>query len=118
MQGITTEHHGKGVRGDMSIEKLIQRDVRTIAPDAGCADAASLMRDANVGCLVVDDDECLCGILTLDDLVMHLGDTLAHIAPSILNAPFETSSGPRRMLASQREYRAANARPDTGENIA
>jgi len=135
----------------MSIEELVQRDVRTVRPDASCAEAAVRMRDANVGCLVVvaedetpigivtdrdltlrvladrgdpdqpvrdvmtgdpiflsesaplheviatmrdlrfrrmivvDDTKRLCGILTLDDLVMHLGETASNLAEAIHN---------------------------------
>jgi CBS domain-containing protein len=48
----------------MPIERLIKRPVQSLPPTASCADAARLMRDANVGSVVVTRDGRPLGIVT------------------------------------------------------
>lgn len=56
----------------MSIERLIRHRVETLPPDASCAEAARLMRDENVGSVVVSDDDKPLGIVTDRDLVVRV----------------------------------------------
>lgn len=54
---------------DVPIRKLIHRDVITIAPDCGIDDAARLMKDENIGSLIVKDVDEMVGIITERDIV-------------------------------------------------
>ena len=56
----------------MPIERLIKRPVQSLPPDASCADAARLMRDANVGSIVVSRDGRPLGIITDRDLAVRV----------------------------------------------
>jgi len=56
----------------MPIEHLIKRPVQSLPPDASCADAARLMRDANVGSVVVSRDGRPLGIVTDRDLAVRV----------------------------------------------
>jgi len=57
----------------VTIEPIVQRDVRTLSKAALCAEAARAMRDANVGSLVVvDADGFPEGILTDRDLAIRV----------------------------------------------
>jgi CBS domain-containing protein len=56
----------------MPIERLIKRPVQSLPPDASCADAARLMRDANVGSVVVTRDGRPLGIITDRDLAVRV----------------------------------------------
>ena len=56
----------------MSIESLLQRPVCTLPPDATCEEAAQLMRDERVGCVVVADEDRPLGIVTDRDLVVRV----------------------------------------------
>jgi CBS domain-containing protein len=56
----------------MSIESLLRRPVQTLPPDAPCREAAQLLRDKGVGCVVVSDDERPLGIVTDRDLVVRV----------------------------------------------
>jgi CBS domain-containing protein len=56
----------------MSIESLLSRPVQTLPPDATCREAAQLLRDEGVGCVVVSDDERPLGIVTDRDLVVRV----------------------------------------------
>jgi len=56
----------------MPIERLIKRPVQSLPPDASCADAARLMRDANVGSVVVSRDGRPLGIVTDRDLAVRV----------------------------------------------
>ncbi|MEN8182094.1 MAG: CBS domain-containing protein [Myxococcota bacterium] len=56
----------------MSIESLLQRPVCTLPPDAPCREAAQLLRDERVGCVVVAEDERPLGIVTDRDLVVRV----------------------------------------------
>jgi len=56
----------------MPIERLIKRPVQSLPPDASCADAARLMRDKNVGSVVVTRDGRPLGMVTDRDLAVRV----------------------------------------------
>jgi len=56
----------------MSIESLLRRPVCTLPPDALCREAAQLMRDEGVGCVVVAEQARPLGIVTDRDLVVRV----------------------------------------------
>jgi CBS domain-containing protein len=69
--------------GDVLIEHILYgkgHDVATIAPDASVAEAVALLRQRNIGALVVADDESrIAGILSERDIVRALAEeTLGH----------------------------------------
>jgi len=62
----------------MHINHLIKRDIETLPPDASCEDAARLMKEREIGCIVVSVDDEPVGILTDRDIVTRVvavGDT-------------------------------------------
>lgn len=56
----------------MWIEGVMTRRVVAIAPDTSVIEAAKLMGEANVGCLVVLDKEELVGLITDRDIVTRV----------------------------------------------
>jgi CBS domain-containing protein len=56
----------------MPIESLLRRPVCTLPPDATCQEAAQLLRDEGVGCVVVAQDQRPLGIVTDRDLVVRV----------------------------------------------
>lgn len=60
---------------DMPLASLRHHSPLTIAPSASAADAVRQMRDAAVGCLLVEDASGLRGVLSERDLVMKLTST-------------------------------------------
>jgi len=56
----------------MPIEQLIRRPARTLPPDASCADAAVVMRDENIGAVVVSDAGRPLGVVTDRDLAVRV----------------------------------------------
>jgi CBS domain-containing protein len=54
------------------IEKLIQRPLRTLPPDANCVEAAVLLRDANVGAIVVEEGGRPLGVVTDRDVAVRV----------------------------------------------
>ncbi len=56
----------------MSIERLIRRPVQTLPPNANCQDAAEVMRDENIGAVVVAEEGVPLGIVTDRDLVVRV----------------------------------------------
>ena len=56
----------------MSIESLLRRPVCTLPPRAACQEAAQLLRDEGVGCVVVSEDERPLSIVTDRDLVVRV----------------------------------------------
>jgi CBS domain-containing protein len=56
----------------VSIQSLLQRPVCTLAADATCQEAAQLMRDEGIGCVVVAEEERPLGIVTDRDLVVRV----------------------------------------------
>lgn len=58
----------------MTVSRFCRRPARTIAPHATVFEAATLMREENVGCLVVvDEDSRPVGIVTDRDIALHVG---------------------------------------------
>jgi CBS domain-containing protein len=56
----------------MPIERLIKRPVQSLPPGASCAQAARLMRDTNVGSVVVTRDGQPLGMVTDRDLALRV----------------------------------------------
>lgn len=60
---------------EMTVEALAREKVVCLGPDASVSEAVELMRDRNVGSVVVVDDESPVGILTDRDLALKaIGD--------------------------------------------
>lgn len=56
----------------MSIADIMQRDVASCPPTASIADAARLMRELDVGCVVVvDEGRLVVGVVTDRDMVLR-----------------------------------------------
>ena len=55
----------------MKIHEIMSREVRTISPDTTLQEAALLMRQADIGALIVNDADCMIGVLTDRDLVIR-----------------------------------------------
>jgi CBS domain-containing protein len=55
----------------MKIRDVMVRDVIAVDPSASLAEAAQLMRQANVGILPVVEDGQVCGVITDRDLVVR-----------------------------------------------
>ena len=55
----------------MKIHEIMSREVRTITPDTTLQEAALLMRQADIGALIVNDGERMIGVLTDRDLVIR-----------------------------------------------
>ena len=56
----------------MTIDAMIRRDVVVQSPTSSCQQAAALMKERNVGCVVVVQDEEPVGIVTDRDLVTRV----------------------------------------------
>jgi len=56
----------------MPIEKLLRRPVTTLPPEASCAEAAAVLRDENIGCVVVAEQGRPIGVVTDRDLVVRV----------------------------------------------
>lgn len=56
----------------MSLEELIRRSPETLPPDATCTAAARLMREANVGTVVVAEGAKPLGLVTDRDLAVRV----------------------------------------------
>jgi CBS domain-containing protein len=63
--------------GILRVKDIMTNDILTISPTAALVDAAKIMTDRKIGCLVVVEGERLAGILTESDfvrLVLSEGD--------------------------------------------
>ena len=56
----------------MQVKECMTRDVQTIAPCVSIAEAAQLMRDADVGIIPVAKDDRLIGMITDRDIVVRI----------------------------------------------
>lgn len=55
----------------MKINEIMSREVRTIDPETTLQQAALLMRQADIGALIVNDNDRMVGIITDRDLVIR-----------------------------------------------
>lgn len=60
-----------GEHGAMTVREIMSREVRTISPDTTLQEAALLMRQIDVGALLVNEGDQLSGIVTDRDLVIR-----------------------------------------------
>lgn len=56
----------------MSLDAIVQRPARTLPPTASCAEAARMMRDENIGAVVVANGNEPVGIVTDRDLAVRV----------------------------------------------
>ena len=91
LAGIVTDRDlalrglGEGRSADIAVEQLMTRDVATISLHADVSDAASIMAKRTVRRLpVVDEADHPHGMVTLDDLVRHLGTEAEAIADTVI----------------------------------
>ncbi|MCU0861818.1 MAG: CBS domain-containing protein [Methanomassiliicoccales archaeon] len=87
---------------DILVEEVMSRNPRTAAPDTTAQAAARLMRDEDVGSLVIVEGETAVGILTEKDLVKKVvaeGRSGSKVrAHEIMSSPLVTI-GPRESVA-------------------
>lgn len=55
----------------MTIREIMTENVKVVRPDASIAEAARMMREADIGALPVCDGERIQGIVTDRDIVIH-----------------------------------------------
>lgn len=63
------EHAQSKMFGMLHVKDVMSRQVSTVSPDAEIREAARLMLDRKIGCLVVTEGERVAGILTEADFV-------------------------------------------------
>lgn len=75
----------EGRSGDLPVEEVMSRDVATVSIHADAAEAGSIMAKRTVRRVpVVDDHRRPHGMVTLDDLVRHLGTEADALADTIV----------------------------------
>jgi len=91
LAGIVTDRDlavrglGEGRSADVPVEQVMTRDVARISLHGDVADAASVMAKRTVRRLpVVDEQDRPHGMVTLDDLVRHLGIEADAIADTVM----------------------------------
>jgi len=55
----------------MKVHEIMSREVRTIEPTVTLREAAQLMRQADIGALIVNDNDRMSGVLTDRDIVVR-----------------------------------------------
>jgi CBS domain-containing protein len=74
----------RGLSPQARAQEVMTRHVLTIPEDTGVYTATRFMREHGVRRLpVVDSEDCLVGIVTLDDLLLFLGRELHNLAEGI-----------------------------------
>lgn len=56
----------------MSLERFCKRPIVTIAPEKTIQEACQLLQERNIGCLLVEEQGKLCGILTDRDIALRV----------------------------------------------
>jgi CBS domain-containing protein len=77
---LALELGARGTSGGTAAARVMSTPVTTVGVGEGVFDITQTIRDARVWRLpVVDDDGCLIGIVTVDDLLGVLGREAAHL---------------------------------------
>src|SRR5512140_386964 len=66
--GIACVCQLREARPDLPVEQVMSSPVRSVAPDVSCEAAADLLRELELGCLPVEENGRLAGIVTRSDL--------------------------------------------------
>ena len=56
----------------MSLQKFCQKPVAKISADVNIVDACRMLEERNVGCLIVESGEKLCGVITDRDIALKV----------------------------------------------
>ncbi len=80
--GIACVCQLREARPDLPVEKVMRSPVRSVGPDLSCEAAADILRELDLGCLPVEENGRLAGIVTRSDLAkpgdafrLDLGET-------------------------------------------
>ena len=66
---LITHHKDKAVLSLMKVDKLIEKDFKTVNPDATLRDLVKIISDSNRNIFpVIEKDNTFCGIIRLDDI--------------------------------------------------
>ena len=91
LAGIVTDRDlavrglGGGRSADVQVDQVMTRDVATVSIHADVSDAASIMAKRSVRRVpVVDEHDQPHGIVTLDDLLRHLGTEADALSDTVL----------------------------------
>jgi signal-transduction protein with cAMP-binding, CBS, and nucleotidyltransferase domain len=75
---------GEGRSADIAVEAVMTRDVATVSPHAPVETAAATMQKRAVRRLpVTEDDGRLHGLIAMDDLLRHAGDTVVALTDTV-----------------------------------
>ena len=101
LAGIVTDRDvavrgvGEGRSGDLAVEHILSRNVATVLLHADVSDAAGIMAKRSVRRVpVVDEDYRPHGMVTLDDLVRHLGREADAVADTVIHQVAKLSGRP------------------------
>jgi CBS domain-containing protein len=101
LAGIVTDRDvavrgvGEGRSGDLAVEHIMSRNVATVLLHADVSDAAGIMAKRSVRRVpVVDEDYRPHGMVTLDDLVRHLGREADAVADTVIQQVAKPSGQP------------------------
>jgi signal-transduction protein with cAMP-binding, CBS, and nucleotidyltransferase domain len=91
LAGIVTDRDlavrglARGLSPDAEVDRVMTRDVATVALHTDVSDAGALMARRMVRRLpVVDEQLHVCGIVALDDLLRHLGSDADRLSDTVL----------------------------------
>ena len=60
----------------MTLENFCRKPVVKILPERNVAEACRVMEEYNIGCLIVEDDGKLCGIVTDQDIALKVAGAM------------------------------------------
>ncbi|WP_030270909.1 cyclic nucleotide-binding/CBS domain-containing protein [Streptomyces sp. NRRL B-24484] len=97
----------------MRVSELMISPPVAVPPDSTAAEAARMMADRAIGCVLVADDRALLGVLTDRDLVVRVlaGDADANTSVArLMSAPALTVDADDELTAAYRMFRRTGVR--------
>jgi len=119
--GIACVCQLRAARPDLPVEKVMSSPVRSVGPATSCAAAAELLRELGLGCLPVEENGRLAGIVTRSDLAklgafgLDAGETACTSCGSHHHVRPDRASSVGVCLDCSERARASDDVIDTGE---
>jgi CBS domain-containing protein len=110
----------------MSLQRFCKRPIVTIAPEKTIPEACQLLEERNVGCLVVEEQGKLCGILTDRDIALRVtgrgkDPQLTHVGaimtPNPVRIPLRSTLHELTRLMHSQQVRRVPIIDETGRAI-
>lgn len=86
----------------LTVGKIMSRDILKVGANTSVAEAAKLMKDKKVGCLLIEQNKKMTGIITEADIVRKIvadgKDPINTLVTEVMNSPIVTIDAEKSII--------------------